>query len=193
MTKANYRLFRKIALVLCFALSTAAHSLAEQYTFVADVFYESYVNAESFDAYVYQNKEFFDGNFHSCLNAIYDYYFPKGAAHAKQCGQMAGVGQDYLQCIQSNIAAGIVVWIQNIRMVLRGQAIWKDTLVGGSVITALVLMRAMGDPAMVNMIIEYQKRYVRQMMPSLYCTINRIRINKIDTRTCGSGPGTAGI
>ena len=170
MLKVKNRLIGIFLLVLALNLAMASFGFGQQYTVVADLFYESYVNAESFDAYVSRNRALFDDDFHSCLNALYDHYFPIGAAHARQCSNMAGYGQDYLQCIQSNTAAGIVVWIDNIRMLLQGRVTWRETMVGGSVITAFTMMRALGDPSTLNMVIEIQRNYVRQMAPALYCT-----------------------
>ena len=170
MVKVNRRIIGIIVLVLSLIFSIASLGFGQQYTLVADVFYKSYVNAESFDAYVDKNRALFDSDFHSCLDSIYQQYFPIGAAHAKQCSNMAGVGQDYMQCIQSNTAAGIIVWIENIRMVLQGKSLWKDTPVGGPAIRSIVMIRELGDPYLLNIVLESQKTIMRQMMPSLYCT-----------------------
>lgn len=147
--------------------ATAAYE-ASTTSVVLDAYVRSMAYPEKFTAFVRQNPTRFDDRFERCLGTIIRRVRPGAMAHSKRCEQIAGYGEEFLECIKSNDLATVWLWATQVRQVVREGVPWEETQLGGSYWTAKQV-GSMLDPRFPELLLRIAEGSAQAAAPALSC------------------------
>lgn len=118
---------------------------------------------ERFDQYVSQNRAGLQSRYNVCLAQIFDMYFPQARNELQRCRNVAGYGQEYMNCINNSPATSAVVGAQTLYQVINGQVRWVDTIYGQSalMIKQMAPMLGMNYSAWVRLFTSVARQTMR--------------------------------
>lgn len=117
-----------LLVIFVFCASLTIVTAQDVSTIMFNVYAQSVLYPESFDAYVQENQHLFNQRFLTCLNRLLITYSQIAKQHSDYCNQFAD-SRMRSDCIQRNSAATIGMWCLSIQERLNGTP-WVRTFSG---------------------------------------------------------------